>query len=512
MVYLYLFYFISCPNNGMNNNNNNNTETEGKKNAEIGKNVSVSVTPGDETTNLPCLKQIFLAADNDTALYKDEETTKAIRGMTSQTKRHVRQCDTQEKKFFAALEATPSLRKLAEWRQDEIGRKHRVFYLLISGPKDSYKYDVLNMCLVAYGTSLEKANVKRQTLAKARNENHKKAMKTLQPSTLSTYFKQLFSRFAQNGILFTKSDYKNAGAGSFHAVMKDIMGNACNYIDDYGRCPKRSDYDPKEDYKIRNCANPPWDLTDYNDLLDITVWQILTYFMLRGSREVRFFLLFVCGFFFTSTYSLFFQPTSLRLNDFIVKQMSTGKNMLCLKGFNGEKTTKVDLFKTTLREELYYHSCLEDPEDKFCVYNLFQRYIKHLPDNWQGKLLLKGLNDDDRVVAKKNGFKRFADTGINGPLGLNACNKICQRVARRCGLKNPDKQLASGRRRAGITKIANAGLPTAEVTIAARHQSWVTNVLYQIESEEIHEKRHEAQRYKVSFLCVCLNVKYIFLN
>lgn len=185
--------------------------------------------------------------------------------------------------------------------------------------------------------------------------------------------------------------------------------------------------------------------------------------------------------------------------------------MLCLKGFNGEKISKLDLFKTTLREELYYHSCVEDPNDPYCVYNLFHLYIQHLPDGWEGKLLLKGINLDDRlrVEPDENGTKKFADTSLSGRLGINACNKICQRVARRCGMKNPSKQLASGRRRAGITKIANAGLPTAEVTIAARHQSWVTNVLYQIESEEIHEKRHEAQRYKVSFFLFCyVRVKY----
>lgn len=187
----------------------------------------------------------------------------------------------------------------------------------------------------------------------------------------------------------------------------------------------------------------------------------------------------------------------------MVKQTSKGENILCLKGFNGEKKGKVDLFTTTLREELYYHSCIEDMKDPFCVYNLFHLYVKHLPDGWPGKLLLKGLNQDDRMSVKEvNGMKKFADTGVRGPLGINACNKICQRVAKRCGMKNPSKQLASGRRRAGITKIANSGLPTGEVTVAARHKSWVTNVLYQEEDEAVHAKRHEVQRYKVSFCFV----------
>lgn len=298
--------------NGMNNTaKQNTTDNNNDEAVEIEKKTAV-VSPVSE---IPTLKQIYLTAENDKNLYKDEKTTSAIRGMTSQTKRHVRQCDTQERKFFAVLEETPSLRKLAEWESDEIGRKQRVFYLLIGGTKDPYKYDVLNMCLVAYGCSLEKANVKKQELAQARNENHKKALKTLQPSTICTYFKQLFSCFAQNGILYTKSDYRNAGAGAFTAVMKDIMGNACKYVDDYGRCPHRSEYDAEEDIKLRNNANPPWDLNNYDDLLDLTVWQVLTYYMLRGSREVSFILFFhflylrLTHLFFTFFYPANFTPT-----------------------------------------------------------------------------------------------------------------------------------------------------------------------------------------------------------
>lgn len=201
---------------------------------------------------------------------------------------------------------------------------------------------------------------------------------------------------------------------------------------------------------------------------------------------------------------MYLKPTSLRLSDFTIKRTSTGQRILCLKGFNGEKTGKIDLFNTTLREELLFHSCIEDVNDPFCTFNIFARYVKHLPENWDGKLLLKGLNPDERgrVRPDKNGMKKFADTSKFGPLGLNACNKICKRVARRIGLKNPDHQLGSGRRRAGITKIANAGLPVGEVMVAARHKSVTMSALYQVETEEAHEKRHDAQRYKVSFFVI----------
>ena len=204
----------------------------------------------------------------------------------------------------------------------------------------------------------------------------------------------------------------------------------------------------------------------------------------------------------------------MRLSDFVIKRTSKGQRILCLKGFNGEKTGKVDLFNTTLREELLFHSCIEDPNDPFCPFNVFIRYIQHLPENWNGKLLLKGLNPDDRVRVKpdRNGLRKYADTSDHGPLGLNACNKICTRVARRVKLINPEKQLASGRRRAGITKIANAGLPVGEVMVSARHKSVTMSALYQVETEEAHDKRHEAQRYNVSFFCVFFYYYFCYLT
>lgn len=106
------------------NNSTNITNNEDFEKGKNGKTKTNSVSGGART--IPCLKQIFLAAENDKALYKDEETTRAIRGLTSQTKRHVRQCNAQEKKFFDALYSTPSLRRLAEWAEDEIGRKQRL--------------------------------------------------------------------------------------------------------------------------------------------------------------------------------------------------------------------------------------------------------------------------------------------------------------------------------------------------------------------------------------------------
>lgn len=190
--------------------------------------------------------------------------------------------------IFSFLEESELLRVLAQWEKDELGRDTQAFYMHLRVEKTPDKYEILNICLMVYATRLERENVKKQELTQARNKKHKRAIKTLQPSTMSTYFKQLFARFHQYGILFNMLDFKNTRAGSFTVVVSNRIGEACEEIDDYARAPNRSFYNPDKDRKLREDAKPAWDLNNYEDLLYLTVWQVLTYFMLRGSQEVSF--------------------------------------------------------------------------------------------------------------------------------------------------------------------------------------------------------------------------------
>lgn len=254
------------------------------------------------TNKIPSLKSIYVSAEKNNALYGNMERTLEIRETTSQSKKHVKLCDKQEAKFFRFLSENETFRRLADFHVDDVGRKKRIFYILLSGPKDDYKYDVLNMCLTVFAENLTKESVKKSQIRNAKNKNHEAAIKMLQPNTISTYFKALFAQFHRNGIEYTQLDYKNGGPGTYTAVVKGKMANACKHIDDYGRSPNRSDYDPEEDYKLRNCASPKWDFDNYDDILALTVWQVLTNFMLRGSREVRFCLFFVC---FRSKFNFF---------------------------------------------------------------------------------------------------------------------------------------------------------------------------------------------------------------
>ena len=160
----------------------------------------------------------------------------------------------------------------------------------------------------------------------------------------------------------------------------------------------------------------------------------------------------------------------------------------------------MSLTNTFRRDEEDFHSVREDPNDPFCVYNLFKLYVRHLPENWDGSLLRNGIPKNQRykIQPRPDGFVPCARLDKMGHIGVNRCSEICKAIGKRCGMENAAKQLGSGRRRSGITQIANAKLPSGEVTIASRHKSWQMNAHYQIETGEIHKRRHDAQDYKVS--------------
>ena len=170
-------------------------------------------------------------------------------------------------------------------------------------------------------------------------------------------------------------------------------------------------------------------------------------------------------------------------------------------GINQDKTVKLDLSTTNVRDDGKYHSVEYDPNDPFCTYNIYVLYIRHLPENWGGTLLRKGIpyNLRKNIAPNSNGVRQCARLDKDGGFGVNDCNVLIKNVALRCNLENPLQQKASGRRRAGITKLCGSSLSAGEVILAARHKTCHTNSLYQIEDPKMHKRQHEAQRYKVSF-------------
>ena len=236
-----------------------------------------------------CLTNLVVKAENNKSLFTDETTTSTIRNMFSQTKGHMSRTARLEERFFQTISENETLRPLTEMVFDGEGRKpKRLFYKLLGGPRNEDKKKMINMCLVVFGEKLrkEKSHGLEKKIEAARCDKEKENLSMYQPSTLGTMHRQLFANFRRNGIEFSQSDFKHGGAGTFHAYWKNKMAEAARYIDNYGRTPMRSSYDVDEEYKLRNSANPPWNLGEYNDILALLVWQMITSFMLRGALEV----------------------------------------------------------------------------------------------------------------------------------------------------------------------------------------------------------------------------------
>ena len=267
----------------------------------------------------------------------------------------------------------------------------------------------------------------------AKTEEEREQMTMYQPNSLGTMHRQLFAQFRRNGIQMSQGDFKNGGAGSYCAYWKSKMADAAKVIDDYGRMPRRSAFDKDEEYKLRNMANPPWNFNEYNDVLSLFVWQLLTVFMLRGSQEVSIMLLsHVCyqiGIEILT--SSFLQPISLHLADFCFERNSAGLLKMVLKGINADKTRKLNLTNTSLERDDDFHTVVENRGDPFCILNLFNLYTRHLPDYWPGPILRKGMpyHLRSRVVPDITGFRKFARTDDGGTFGPNDCINTVKAVA-----------------------------------------------------------------------------------
>lgn len=159
---------------------------------------------------------------------------------------------------------------------------------------------------MVFGKTLRKKTVKKKLLDTARTQAEKDALYQYAPSTLSTMHKQLFSEFCRNGIAYSQQDFSTCKHGSYHAYWRNEMAVTAKVLPNYGKLTHHSAYDPEEDFKLRNNAQPPWNFDDFNDLLLLFVWQVMTCFMLRDRHEVSYFKLFL--FSFNSTCNLTLSP------------------------------------------------------------------------------------------------------------------------------------------------------------------------------------------------------------
>jgi hypothetical protein len=460
-------------------------------------------SPFDETASISNIASFIRSCPD---LYVNPEFTAALRKGAFVSTKHLQTSKVVQERLFDVIGKHPHLAFLSEHILDpNEGRLRRQLFILCQGAKSQAKMEILNSVLLIFASSLLQKKYRGTDLSSLSTEELAEAQ--YQPSTLSTMHKQLFADFNREGITIKLSNFKTFH-GSFQAYWKGSFLATAQLRPDYGRLPNQAPVDQDEDFKLRNNAKPPWDFTQYNDLICVFVWQLLTTFMLRGCQEVRIFVAVDCCVFeFTDPlfyhFLLFSQPTSLRFTDFdlYVKTHgpNAGKKCLSLKGLSTDKTHKLSLSNNTLRDETGFHDIVENILDKFCPVSLYIEFQRHFPPNWCGTFLRRPVPAKElkKLKPDASGFVSIADLADKGKMGKNYPTQVCQSVAKRIGLENPMKHTASGRRRSGITKLVSSSenVPSSEILLSARHKSALTNAGYQAANEEAHAKRHRAMMY-----------------
>ena len=78
-----------------------------------------------------------------------------------------------------------------------------------------------------------------------------------------------------------------------------------------------------------------------------------------------------------------------------------------------------------------------------------------------------------RICQKRNLFFESGE-----PFGQNYFNQLMVTMAHDCGFTNPSCCTAHGRRKEGISKLANNGVEEKVILNAARHNHVNTNMIY----------------------------------
>jgi hypothetical protein len=99
----------------------------------------------------------------------------------------------------------------------------------------------------------------------------------------------LFGAFKTGNINYTIADFDNYGSGSFTAILKERYNNAAIYRPEFARRPNRAHFDHSEDYKIRNNANPEFQIhNNWDDLMLVYYFVVAKLFCMRAAKEVSF--------------------------------------------------------------------------------------------------------------------------------------------------------------------------------------------------------------------------------
>lgn len=129
------------------------------------------------------------------------------------------------------------------------------------------------------------------------------------------------------------------------------------------------------------------------------------------------------------------QPSSLTFDDFnlYVKQNGPNTGLKCLELLckNSDKTHKLSLENSSLRDEQGFHDHIEDPNDPLCIVRLFGFLHRHYPSDYTGTVFHHQLCEKQvkklKMTRDSDGFMPMAD--LSSPFGRNFYSKVCKAVA-----------------------------------------------------------------------------------
>ena len=190
-------------------------------------------------------------------------------------------------RMWIAIGCHPSLAFFADMIDDpELpNTQERRLFVYLRGVRTPCKYAVLNNVMLVLAHVLVKKEYKDDDVSTLSSKDRANAQ--YEPGYVDVMIRTLFAHFAKKSVAYKNKDFKEADL-SFHAYWKTTWDDTSNERPKYGRLPNQAIVDVTDCQKVRNDANPPWNLNDYKDLVMVFTFQLLKLFMLRAQKEVRF--------------------------------------------------------------------------------------------------------------------------------------------------------------------------------------------------------------------------------
>ena len=225
---------------------------------------------------------------------------KKLSNLSYTTKKYERQKINAINRFYSFLRCHSQLSNLADFVADPEnpdGPQVTRFVLLARGPKKPAKNKIVNTCCMILAVGFKKKTSTHQDLDWSSfwlNEtlfSKEHADCLYQPNVTANYHRLLFKYFHDEGILFSCSRDFNY-VGGFQAYWLKLFSLAkAKRPKDFGERPNKACFDVDGDYKIRNCADPPftpYELSKkgYNDCMLLMCHYTCVDWCLRGATEV----------------------------------------------------------------------------------------------------------------------------------------------------------------------------------------------------------------------------------